>query len=762
MSDIGLVSKAAAFGMTYPAIASLIGMRILAATSQNTSLMERHLNKTLALAIGVLFHAGLVAALLLTAPSAIKFVIWVFSLLLVFDWRETAKNFKFLSKHFYYTSMYGLICFLIIVSFHHGANPGDNLIWSIYKLTSVTPGDSPQGLLQAQYLFYGDELKDIKDFSIFDRPFLGGLITLGALAPIAKMAGATFGNFSNSEAHFYVALWVWLNSSIAVVLTSLIRIYSSRTARPAAYFIAMTSPIVVFNIIGAWPKFFAVYVIFCASILILRNRQIFGVMLSGVSFLVHGSFLWAHLSLSGLLVIYLIFKNKSSLDYFATFGLACLAFAFPVLWFASEQFSGGNSPLRIYYMYGVPVNYGLYYSIEEIAKGFYSSTTPSNIFALPFVNLLKGILPFEIIQWISAYSYTRGDFSWRSLGSALFYLQTNRPLFAFGLTAGIISIIGIYRESSTRWRLAIALAAFFVLPMVPGMGLYRRDDHFILGIMLFATVPLTMALALGLRRISRSALAAIVVFVAIEYFLVFASRYPNLRFEGEFVEYYLWMTLPLLFGCAVIAIASVSPPIGKIKTAVHSYVSQARYPFISPKQCLVLSVVAVVSAGSIAPKTILWISSDGGFNKYGWNIDLTTWPDVSANRDSQRGVHTDLKTNEEGVEHRELWLNSGQSLVFSNVPATASTKFRVSARVHPEWKKDEPLERLLFQVTIGNNNVTVVEKAVMGPRPASGAWQLLEVELSPYSGNAVDIELRPISATKGVWTLWRDPIVVAN
>ena len=150
---------------------------------------------------------------------------------------------------------------------------------------------------------------------------------------------------------------------------------------------------------------------------------------------------------------------------------------------------------------------------------------------------------------------------------------------------------------------------------------------------------------------------------------------------------------------------------------------------------------------------------DGGFRRHGWRIDLANWQDLKADRNDQALLHTDLKTTENGVTHSDIWINSGQSLTFRDVPATAATVFSVVARIHPAWNGGSPVEPTILEVVVhGPSGASVATSAVVAIGE-QGNWRQLQVDLAPYAGKRVDLEIKPQSATPGTWTLWRDPVV---
>lgn len=183
----------------------------------------------------------------------------------------------------------------------------------------------------------------------------------------------------------------------------------------------------------------------------------------------------------------------------------------------------------------------------------------------------------------------------------------------------------------------------------------------------------------------------------------------------------------------------------------------------SPARMLVVSVLLLFIAGLCGPALVARLAADGGFLRYGWNSDLSRWNRITVNRGDQPLLHTDLLTSENGIKHKEMWINTGQSITFQGVTATEATQFVSLARVHPAWNAGAALGALMFRATVRAGGAdAVVEVRVEGPREQAGEWQRLVVDLSRFAGEEVDIEIKPVSRSVGTWTLWRDPAIAVR
>lgn len=169
-----------------------------------------------------------------------------------------------------------------------------------------------------------------------------------------------------------------------------------------------------------------------------------------------------------------------------------------------------------------------------------------------------------------------------------------------------------------------------------------------------------------------------------------------------------------------------------------------------------MAVFAVLLAGAVGPKFVYLTARDGGFERAGLQIDLSTWRMLRGTLDGQAAMHTDMTSQENGQFHHELWINSGQALRYMNVPVSAMSEFVVAARVHPAWAPVPPMQ---FQVVATGSAGGRLLATVAVPTGVSSEWQMLTLDLQTLSGQHADIEIRPLSPVSGTWTLWRDPAI---
>jgi hypothetical protein len=187
-----------------------------------------------------------------------------------------------------------------------------------------------------------------------------------------------------------------------------------------------------------------------------------------------------------------------------------------------------------------------------------------------------------------------------------------------------------------------------------------------------------------------------------------------------------------------------------------SSLSQCRS--LSATKLFFCSIIAVLLSGIASPAIMSWALNDGGFQRFGWNIDLAKWGDILAYRDDQPLMHTDLESEVNGRRYVSMWINTGQSLRFRNVPTTIHTRFLCDAMVNPHWSSEEVLPRVEFRVTIIDGSKSYIYKNGFGGAEKSpDGWGQIDVNLAPFAGDNVTIEISPVADRTGIWTLWRNP-----
>lgn len=539
MSQLHVVMTAALVGPAYLAFLWLAGSTV--GDYWTKGIACRWERASSALLSGLLAHALVASVLLAFAPAWTGASLWLLLAGCLVSWRWRRPTLRPLLVPLLLITGYSIACYLLLLSFHFGPARGNNVFWSIYNLTNITPGDSPQAALQAQYLLLGSKLTGVSEFALFDRPFLSGILTAGTLPAFGIMFKPAFYDYTDLLAFAYADLWITINVIAVLPLLSIIERFSSGRSAFIISLLLLASPFLVFNSIGLWPKLAALAIMCFACTQALRDNWLTAAFLSGAAFFMHGSFLWPHIAFCGVIFFYLVVegikRSPNSWPQAASVLATCVAM--PALWFAAEHLSGGATPLRTYYLYNVPVAYGLHHGADEIAREFYSSTNSTNLMNLPWMNMIKGLLPIETLDLILNYRLSNEATGWRSLGETLFRTQFMRAWFALGLIGGVITWRGLFSAESSRWLPRLAVIAFFILPLIPGLGLYRRDDHFLLPIMMFAVVPVLISFCIGMQTIRAGTQTVVAVLMLSEFLMVYYWRYPPGRYGGEFHAYYI-------------------------------------------------------------------------------------------------------------------------------------------------------------------------------------------------------------------------------
>lgn len=565
MSQLQIAGLTAFLGPIYLACLFLIGSTV--SQYWHSGITSRWEGCAQVLLTGLLAHAAVSSVLLLLAPEWLGASLWILLAGCLCLWRWKRPPMGLLRTPLALVVLYSLACYLLLLSYHYGPARGPTVFWSIYNLTHVTPGDSPQAAFQAQYLLYGKHLTGAGDFALFDRPFLGGIITAGALPSFGIGFESRFYDYPDLTAFSFASLWIAINAVCALALLNLVERFTTGRVGLVVGVLLLVSPFLVFNTIGLWSKLLALALMYCACTHALRGKWLIAMLLSSASFFAHGSFLWAHISFCGVLVFTGMVQGwqQSAIPWLRIHSMLLACVAAPAAWFIAEHLVGGATPLRAYYLYNVDVNYGLHHSAEEIARTFYASTSMANLTALPWVNMLKGILPIEILDLILNFQLSNESISWRKIGESLFRLQFMRVWFAFGLVGGFIAWRGLCNTESTRWLPRLMLIALFLLPMIPGLGLYRRDDHFLLPIMMFALIPVLVSFCIGLRTLQQRTVSVFALVMLAEFLMVYVWRYPPGRYVGEFHAYYLAL---VALGMCMAAVFVLWPRAGQALPAI--------------------------------------------------------------------------------------------------------------------------------------------------------------------------------------------------
>lgn len=537
MSTLQTIILGGLVGPTYLFAALLIGSAI--SPSWVSSLPNRWDRALLTLLVGTLGHAVVAALLLAALPNHVGLALWVCSGAALVTLLARRQKLMIGMPHAVLFAMF-LVCYLLLLAYHFSPARGPTLFWSLYGLTGITPGDSPQGAFQAQYLLWGHALKDGGEFSLFDRPFLGGVITADALKAFGFGFSDRFYDYDPALQIAYASLWIAVNAICAIALLSIAARFAHGRTAYLCGILALASPFFLLNVIGLWPKLYALAWLWAACLLALERRPLLACLLSGVAFYAHGSFLWSHIAFCGLVTFYLLSEGwkHRTVPWSSLAGSLAMCVTIPAVWFTAEHLFSGASPLRQYYLYNVPVTEGFHRDATEIAQAFYATTSPTSLALVPWMNMAKGLLPVEALQLVMGSSLADSPPSWREAADALFHLQFLRMLFALGLVGGVIVIRGLFTPEARNWTPRLLLIGLVLLPLIPGLGLYRRDDHFLLPVMLFAAIPVLAHFCIGMQRLTISTMKLISLTMLTEFVAVLYWRMPPVRYAGEFTQYF--------------------------------------------------------------------------------------------------------------------------------------------------------------------------------------------------------------------------------
>jgi hypothetical protein len=735
----------------------VLGARLVACLPEG--ILPARLKAVAAPAVGIVTFAAAVAIVLPVSNRMVQWITWGLAAWLILDvrrtrvaWRECGLQTGVLVA----AVGYALYCLLVALTYHASVPDESQLVWSIYRLTAVTPGDSPQGLMQAQILWHGSQLQQLKDFSLFDRPFLGGYITAGALSALGLRIPVVFWDYPSKLQVAYFALWLSANSLVIHGFAALRQRVLPDWRGGILMLIVLLSPSVLFNTIGAWPKPLAVYLLIVCWLLALEARFVLAAAAAAFAFLTHGSFILPLFACVGAFVVLVMFDRFISWparlrEILAIGGAGLLPVA---AWFAVERASGVEVPLRSYYLFNVDPTTALYQSAESIRAGFYRSGSPGNLDALPWLNLVKSVLPLDLLSHVAKWSYALEGWSWRRLGSILGGQAFYQIPFAFGMASVWVAAIGLKRTWRRDWGLALSLCICIILPLAAGAALYRRDNVLTLVIFLGAWIPMILAFAHGLSQLGAGALRLVALLALAEYTLVLLAAYPAMRYSDVFYAWYPLLVegtllLAVVFVLRISRAAADHPP-GDVPLRTEPAVSR-RHLFTSGK-LVGLAIVGGLAVMLAVPPVLEMRVGVGGFDRYGWTQDLMGWENVEMRIAGQSPTSTRLRWE---TGEPMWWINTGQAVKLRKVPVATATVMEGWFRVHPEWQAGTEAPSVRVQLRIADGDSIALHSVDIPVAARRGVWQQFRIDLRQHAGRAVDLEIAPVADQNGVWTLWR-------
>jgi len=175
---------------------------------------------------------------------------------------------------------------------------------------------------------------------------------------------------------------------------------------------------------------------------------------------------------------------------------------------------------------------------------------------------------------------------------------------------------------------------------------------------------------------------------------------------------------------------------------------------VTPNSITWAAFVMVFASAIIAPRVVYRLLDDGGFEHWGHSINLAEWPEMRTFRNGEAPLTTDAVNVENGISHRDFWVNTGQWLSFRHVPVTTYSRLTCLVRVHPRWPTGGTAR---FRLQALAKDAPVISSDITLPTDAQAPWGEASLDLAPLAGRDVDIRIMPMSATPGMWTLLRDP-----
>ncbi len=635
---------------------------------------------------------------------------------------------------------------------HAGPLRANDLFWAIYRITEITPGDSPQALMQAQYLLHGSGLDGV-DFSLFDRTFGAGITTAEIMCGVGRCPGRVLYENRMPYVQIYASIWIFFNALFMAALWQVAWIFARARATSIALLLGI-SPFVVLYGIGLWPKLFALYVLIAACGLVWAGRIWSGLILSGAAFFAHASFLWPHLALAYLVAAFLVIRTGETADIKRRLAksafLILVASLAPVLWFAGEKMAAGSSPLRIYYLYDVLPTEALHRDLSSIVASFYQHTHPENLIALPFFNLFKALIPQQVLQYALAFSYKGELLGARDIANELYVTMFHRVPYTFGLVLGVLSLAGIARFWRSQWVISALVLVLFLLPLLPAAGLYRKDDHFSTPVILFALLPILVGLCLKLSAMNAKAFLCIAGLAFIEFTSVYVWR-SNLPRYHEAVDFYRYVPVALC-AAALASLCLLECRAGPALEPVNSPAPRlsVRNWKISSISILSAACILAVAVMPLMPLAVLIALRDGGFRTHGEAINLLRWQRTSIDRNGGPYSGTQQATTVGASTRRSVWLQSGQSMWFTRVRIGPGSVLSAYAAILPGQYKDRSIDPVQFEILVFSRQLPpAVVRWIMNPseKPDDRDWREIRVDIGRLGGDYVDISFRAMSGS---------------
>lgn len=456
------------------------------------------------------------------------------------------------------------------------AAPGPDRVWTAFNMSGVSPPDQMFAWRQATYyqhhLKYGrDAFYDDMDF--FDRPHLGGAITLfvaecaGFQFPATRLpdGGTQIYEYPRQALRAYQSVWRSLNSLYLLGIAMFARrVLGVRMSVLAVGFSALSAHFVLSSG-GIWIKFAPLYLLLLMAALLIDNRNaILAGVVGAASFHLHGSMLPFLLGAGCYLLARSLTRSPAhrraavrALSAFAACGVVLIG-----PWFAVPKLMGSKQPLMMYYLYDAGLTESQHTSPEQIRRSFYDRTSPAGVVALPVYNVLRNLTPYRVLEHIGGFSYRNpAHASLQNISTALMHSEVNCLPAAIGVWAVPIVYVGLVRMLQLR-RWDVLLLFAYAIPTVFIGLLYRKDRMVMTPVISPYFAIAVLAACLALRRVSTAGCVALCLLALADN--LFVSLFAFERFHPE-TRGLAWNAIrssaggaALIYALSLVAIASLT------------------------------------------------------------------------------------------------------------------------------------------------------------------------------------------------------------
>jgi hypothetical protein len=365
--------------------------------------------------------------------------------------------------------------------------PGPDAIWTVYNMTGTSPPDQMFSWHQA--MFFAEHRNYptgafYDDFDLYDRPHLGGYVTLFVFKLFHLPLHEHEWKYPASALRFYHCFcWLLNNLYLFGVAALFKRLFGYRGTVMAIAATALSGFFILCNA-GAWLKFAAAYPLLLACALFVDGKApLLQACLSATSFYIHGSMLPFLLGFGVLQVGTALANWRRKLPHFRSPLVSASVSAILVgAWFIRVRMVGSEQPLFYFYWYDAELTQARTVAREELARLFYAKHSWSSLALMPVRNIITSILPMPFFDYAMQWFHKNATYRLSDLASMFASSSRTAMPSALGLLSTPIVAAGF--AGLLRARAALKpLLCLYVIPTLVIAFSYRKLGVFSLHIM---------------------------------------------------------------------------------------------------------------------------------------------------------------------------------------------------------------------------------------------------------------------------------------